>query len=84
VDAILDQIRRERAYQDTRFGHEFDDKNTVNDWVAFITVYAARAVRDADHDGLFAREAFIKVAALAVAACEAHDRNKDFPARHFD
>ena len=83
-DAILNDIRVERAYQDKKWGTEFDDKNTANDWVAYITSYLGKAVT-MPWDGDTYRTMLIKTAALCVAALEALDRAKGFPPeRHYD
>jgi hypothetical protein len=82
---LFDQIATERQYQDQRWGTEFDDKNTLNDWAAYINVYLTRAlcmenVGKPENQ----RIAMVKVAALSVAALEAFDRNGKFAPRHYD
>lgn len=67
--AILDEIRQERGYQRTKYGTDFDDANTMQDWAAFIMSYLA--------SGRPPREALLKVATLAVAAIEAIDRKEN-------
>lgn len=76
---ILDQISFEREYQNDKWGKEFDDKNTPNDWVAYITNYLGKAVTMPFNDTQF-RINMRKVAALAVAALE---QDKYAP-RHYD
>lgn len=79
---ILNEIDGEREYQDRKFGHGFDDKNTVNDWTAYIARYSSNAAfASTPHDQYVA---FLKVAALATAALEAYRRNGSFPRRHYD
>jgi hypothetical protein len=80
---IFDEIQGERAYQDKKWGTSFDDKNTTNDWVTYIDQYAGKA-SPLTKDDTTSRIAFLKVAALAVAAIEALDRNGSFPKRHYD
>lgn len=80
--AVLAEIRHERNYQTDKWGNEFDDKNTVNDFTAYITKYAgnaAFATCTADQ-----RTQLVKVAALAVAAIETIDRNGKLADRHYD
>ena len=78
---ILESISQERDYQDEqRWGNEFDDKNTVNDWVVYANRYANMAASGA-RDPM---EAFKKTAAICVAAMEAYERNGGFPPRHYD
>ena len=93
-ESIFAEIDKERSYQDGKFGTSFDDKNTLNDWVTFITRYAGEAAfvaNGAKADTipfsirLAQRQKLVKVAALAVAAIEAFDRNgQNFPRRHYD
>jgi len=80
---ILEEISEERKYQDDRWGEAFDDKNTLNDWVAYIAMYSSDAAR-IDSTPYLQRKHLLKAATLCVAAIEAYDRNKCFPARHYD
>lgn len=41
LDVIFNEIMTERDYQVERWGNEFDDKNTPNDWASYIMRYAA-------------------------------------------
>lgn len=79
---IVQSIVDERAKQVTQWGEDFDDRNTVNDWVATLTYYVGKA-SNCRPDGRAATE-FLKVAAVAIAAIEAFGRNGGFPERHFD
>lgn len=87
---ILAEVNEEREHQEEKWGSAFDDKNTVNDFVAYITRYAASAAFDGfSSAATFARtehqrQHFVKVAALAVAAIEAIDRNGKLANRHYD
>lgn len=79
-EQFLLRIVTERNYQTDRWGDDFDDKNTVNDWANFISRYANYATtgeRDF-HD------AMVKVAAIALAAVEAYNRNEGLAPRHYD
>ena len=73
MDNIFEEIRNERAYQDAKWGgQEHDDGvETEDSWVHYITEYANSTGRA---EGRAFRERMIKVAALAVAALESHDR----------
>lgn len=83
-DRVIADIRGERDYQNNKWGSEFDEKNTPNDWVAYIAVYLGRAVTMPWHAFAF-RNALIKVAALAVAAVEIFDaKNGKLAPRHYD
>ena len=86
---IFNEIANERNYQRERWGDEADVTiNTPNDFVAYITHYASRwfnggfepypsNVVDAY------RTSMIKVAALAVAAIEALDKQRANSGRAF-
>jgi len=83
MEKIFEEIKNEREYQDEKWGTEFDDKNTLNDWVSYIVTYAGRAT-EYDRTAEEQRKYMIKVAALAVAALETFDRNNGFAPRHYD
>jgi hypothetical protein len=76
---IYAAIEAERAYQDEKWGTDFDVANTPNDWVTYITKYLGQAVT-MPWDGKRFREQMLKVAALAVAALE----QEDYAPRHYD
>ena len=80
---IFDSIQTEREYQDQKWGTAFDDKNTANDWVAYIAEYSSRGC-SYENDVQAFRTAMLKTATLAVAALEATDRNNGLPKRHYD
>lgn len=75
MDAILSEIRaeRERQIEDHGYDENHDSCCTMNDWVAYICAYAGRAADCKRNRGENFRKRMIKVAALAVAAIEAHD-----------
>lgn len=73
METILQEIAAERKRQDEKYGARHDDQHDVIDWQAFIEYQLDEAVM-ADADD--ARERFIKVAALAVAAVESYDRKR--------
>jgi hypothetical protein len=71
MNALLD-VEAEREYQDRKWGGPAnDDLQAEADWLAYIAEYAGGAGRAANYDF---RTRMVKVAALAVAAVEAHDR----------
>lgn len=80
-ERIVQQIKEEREYQ-AKWGNNFDDKNTANDWATYIAQYLTEGTRIKDPRPM--REAFLKAAALAVAALETFDRNNGFAPRHYD
>jgi hypothetical protein len=81
MDDILQQIKAERERQ-IALAHggdtdAFDKKNSRNDWIAYITAYAGDAsdkVLKNERNGEDFRTNLVKVAALAIAAIEAHDK----------
>ena len=80
-DEFLCHIREERDKQDQQWGHDFDDLNTVNDWVVYITRYAGMA---ATKERTF-HQAMIKAAAICCAAVETYERRGGSLApRHYD
>lgn len=76
MEKVLQEIRDEREYQKKRYDQAFDDANTPNDWVSYITTYAGQAGTATRNDRTLEnfRKMMVKVAALAVAAVEAADR----------
>lgn len=76
---IFGNINAEREYQDRKWGTEFDSKNTVNDWVTYITNYLGKASTIPFNENTF-RVNMYKVAALAVAALE----QEKYAPRHYD
>lgn len=95
TDAVLADIKAERARQNGMWGTEFDDRNTPNDWAAYIGIYVGKAVESikSDEGGKrtlhFDREGFrsnmMKAAAIAVAAVEAFDRlDGEMAKRHYE
>lgn len=76
-DAIIDLIEEERERQDKIGNSSFDKTNTQADWVSCITAYAGRAnesiIRNKNEGQTF-KQNMIKVAALALAALESHEK----------
>lgn len=81
--AIIDAVVAEREYQDKKWGHAFDDKNTVNDWAAYANIYLSNATT-MKATAAEQRAGVLKAATLLIAALEAFDRNGGFPNRHYD
>lgn len=67
---VHEEIKKERDYQDTQWGTSFDDKNTTEQWVFYIIGYLGNLYRERQPF----RTVMLKVAALAIASIEAHDR----------
>lgn len=81
---IVHAILKEREYQESKWGSDFDDKNTINDWVTYICHYASKAGMEEDLSGSADTRMLVKAATLCFAALEADARNNGFPARHYD
>lgn len=76
---VFDAIENERSYQNGKWGNDFDEKNTPNDWVAYISKYLGQSVTMPFDVEKF-RTQILKVATLCTAALE----QTDYSARHYD
>jgi hypothetical protein len=76
--SVMLEIAEERKRQLEKWGNDFDDANTEQDWAGFVMHYTAVGItsRLGAAPGRPFREAMLKVATLAVAAIEAHDRRQ--------
>ena len=80
---IFNEINEEMDKAQKKWGGDsFDDKNTQNDWIAYITRYAGNALQLDSNSPVF-RESMIKVAGLAIRAVEQFDKGK-IADRHYD
>jgi hypothetical protein len=80
---ILSRIGAERERQNKMWGNAFDAKNTVNDWVAYITRYVSEGAYDGSTQKFSEekfREHLLKAATLCVAALE----QGSYSPRHYD
>lgn len=80
---IFNQLEKERDYQNSRWGKDFDLKNTYNDWATYINMYVSEGGK-MNKTFLEQREAFIKVAALCVAVIEQMDIHGELTPRHYE
>ena len=80
---ILTDMIKERVYEENTWGPAFDDKNTLNDWVAFANIYLGKAssMKATPEEQ---RKGVLKAATLLVASLQAFDRNGGFAPRHYD
>ena len=76
-ESVYHELRNERHYQVIVKGYDadFDDMNTERDWMDFITEYNS-GISSRTKDKPF-RKRMLKVAALAIAAIESHDRQAE-------
>ena len=80
---IYSQIEGELEYARQKWGIEFDARNTLNDWVTYINMYASDAAKIAIPPSE-ARKKLIKAAGLAISAIENLDFNGQFAPRHYE
>lgn len=80
---VYEDIEKELAYARRQWGVEFDSKNTLNDWVAYIVMYAGDAAKIKTPPSE-AEQKLIKVAGLAISALENLRANGQFAPRHYE
>ena len=87
LELILAGIKTERGRQTKLWGDDFDDKNTANDWAAYISNYVnsgAYSGRQNKYTSERFRKHLLEAATLCVAAVDAIDRNGDCAPRHYE
>jgi len=84
MNPIYEELKAEREYQDGKWGHAFDDNNTLNDWMQYINIHEAKAAAMRASKDEQRTQQMVKIAALAVAALQTFDRNSGFAPRHYD
>lgn len=80
---LLLALDKEHCYSCSKWGHDFDDQNTINDWVAFVNQYLALATPIMATDNQI-KAGFTKAMNLCLNALAALKRNGKFPGRHYD
>lgn len=78
LQRVIEDVEAERAHQEDRWGVVNDDRNTLDDWRAYINKYNFLA-GTAEPNSPTQRRRLIQLAALAIAAVESFDRNRGFP-----
>ena len=78
LDNIITDIEEELINSQNKWGVDFDNKNTADDWAAFIVRYLGQAISLPLNTVDF-RNKMIKVAALAIASLETLARNRRLP-----
>lgn len=68
---ILEEIEQHKM--ELQFDDLFDPNNIEEDWITYFCAYASRKI---DEKNKTFRETMLKIAALAVAAVEAYDKEK--------
>lgn len=71
MERVIEEIKAERARQDAQWGGPaHDDEHDIQDFLGFIEGQIQRYRSDTSS----IRDRLVKIAALAVAGCEAFDR----------
>jgi len=78
---ILDEISTERDRQYNLPGSEYDQKHSLNDWIAIASQYLTRGVerKHIKSDYHEQRQSLLKSAAVILAALEHLDRKNQLP-----
>lgn len=77
---ILEEIKKERDFQDNKFGgEETDDLKSLGEWILLLNKYIGKAICSFDlfdKNSIYKTYRFnmIKVAAVSIAAIESIDR----------
>lgn len=82
-EKIFEEISKERDYQNSKWGTEFDDKNTLNDWVSYMNIYLGQASK-IDSNPTEQERQLLKAVTIGVAALETLYRNGKFADRHYE
>lgn len=82
-NGIINEIFAELDYTNDKWGDEFDNENTLNDWVTYICMYATDAAKMTTPP-TEQRKKLLKAAGLAVSSLISLDRNGSFRPRHYE
>ena len=77
IDDIIEERSRQISLSHDGDTNKFDKGNSRNDWIAYLNAYSGRAAQKVfrnESEGQDFRTNMVKVAALCVAAIEAHDK----------
>lgn len=80
---LYGDIEKELQRAQHLWGTEFDSKNTLNDWVAYITMYAGDAAKIKTPPSE-AEQKLLKAAGLVISALENFRANGQFAPRHYE
>lgn len=86
--SVYDEIKKERDYQDQKWGHGVDDAlNTPWMWAAYIASYSTKWMKGKfdflKEDVDLFRTCMVKTAAICVAAVESVDRQRHAAGKTF-
>jgi len=82
-ETIFDEIIKECARAGKMWGSDFDDNNTLNDWITYVVMYLGKAA----YHGATPNEVhknLIKAAGLLISAIGTELDNEGFAPRHYD
>ncbi len=82
-ETVLNQINKEITRARQQWGVAFDDKNTLNDYAAYINIYLGKATAMGIPTDEVKRNLY-KAAGLVVTALERLETNGRFAPRHYD
>lgn len=83
VASVMSDISDELIYANDKRGTEFDDNNTLNDWVTYICMYASDAAKKTANP-TEQRSKLYKAAGLCISALATLKRNDKFAERHYE
>lgn len=87
VEEVINETQKQFERAVELWGFNFDDKNTANDWTAYICYYVtsgAYSGRQEAYTPKKFREHLAKAAGLCLAGMLAIDRNSDCAPRHYE
>lgn len=84
ADAEIKALREESNHSAKKWGEDFDEQNTLNDWTAYAQVYVGRAVDMGNINNRSTQyKALIKAANILLTAAT-RVRRRALRARHYD
>lgn len=83
TEKAINEILKEMGCARCKWDADFDDNNTLNDWIAYVVQYASSAV-DFSLTKEQQRQRLVKAGGLIIHALVAQDRNNGFAPRHYD
>ena len=82
MEYIYEEVASEIERANKKWGTDFDEQNTLNDWLVYAMIYLGKAGQvDKTEDEQ--RKALIKAAGLVINAINWLDSG-DMPKRHYD
>lgn len=82
-NTVISNILKELEYAKSKWDIEFDNANTLNDWVTYICMYATDAAKMTSSPSE-AKKKLYKAAGLAISALSTLERNETFAKRHYE